>query len=61
MAAKTSAVTRAVREERIRAQEIDDRRQTQIANQIETIDRLMERLADAEAEISRLRAEQSEA
>lgn len=70
MAAKKSAVTQAVRKIQDEAQELDLRRQAQITNQIEIIDRLMdgasydqvmqglvEKVARLEAEISLLRAE----
>jgi len=77
MAAKKSAVTQAVAEEREKAAQIDLRRQAQIRNQISIINRLADgevfddvvadlmeqladtqvRLAEAEAEISRLQAD----
>jgi hypothetical protein len=70
VSAPKSAVTKAIAEERQRAQEIDNRRQKQIANQVEIIDRLMDgasyddvmrhlqdRLVDAQMELADAQAE----
>lgn len=70
MAAPKSAVTKAIATEREKAQALDLRRQAQIANQVEIIDRLMDgasyddamdhlhqRLVDAQMELADARAE----
>lgn len=70
MGAPKSAVTKATQRIREEAQALDERRQRQIANQVEIIDRLMdgatyddvmqglvEKLSTVEAENARLRAE----
>jgi cell division protein FtsB len=56
MSAPKSAVTKAVAEVAEKAQDLDLRRQEQIANQVEVINRLMAENASLKAEISHLQS-----
>lgn len=55
MSAPKSRAMKDARQMRLDAQALDDRRQRQIANQVETINRLLDD-PDAAAEIARLQA-----